>query len=512
MQLLFVPALPPAGDKVQKERQYAACKAHTARNAHRKRRQDLDRLVKTARTGSEAASYCGQAVLMHPAASVSGSLDPFNCQRIARSPLLDEAVSFVRVYHTASWSAMHTVRWFQDDRPNQDKVPRHHILIGIAASDWLWEIFIADAGVFGSVVASALPLLKPLTLVENARELENLGLQLKAKGLFRLRQTLQSTSSDFPPRLGVIYHVKALFRESSMNGDLENAAIHAKILVWLVDKLPIHESSGTNFLRIALWGDAIPALLQLRRPVLSYHQWMPNIVSTIWSSAESKLPDFQNSDTLLPDYIRSASLRQAFLHAWRALELQLAFDDGRLERTELIFHWIVTKAESHICTLLNLYFDLVDSNTATKTTPGERHTEAALVLSLLYVYQKAFGNVIRADGVDMHESAGVVHQALVVQAKSALAQCSHSERLIYREAHCWLLFVGVCCEERLGECIKKSVDSEPRRWFHQQLSLQVSYLGLKNWADVRSVLGRLVFPEFLVRQCRCQGLVGKAEL
>ncbi len=447
MRLLFVAVVGEGEGLVARERQYAACKAHTTRNAHQKRQQERKKARPSPRRYSTGGS-CPKLIIQPRIGNV---LDRLDCQPVERTPLFDEAVSFVRFYHDASWSLTHG-SWLQENNSHQVRILGSNTSNQAVARDWLWNIFITNTGTFWSVVASILPILRPVMAPKDAVELEKLALEIKAESFVHLRKTLQSAPPGFLPSMGMIYHVKALLREAAMNGDLQGADIHAKMLMWLVEKLPRQEVFETDVLRIALWSDAIPALLQLRRPVIEYQHWMPRLVSRIWTLMESTLPDNKHSNDKLLYCISSQPLRDAIIHAHRALETQQACEECRLGFTERIFQWMITKSEYHICNMLNLYFDLKNSKGVTDLTEGARHTEAAVALALLHMYQKSFSNITRADGVDMHETAGVIGPPLRAELRDALSCCSPSEQGSYRDIHSWLLAIG----ESLGNGLRDS--------------------------------------------------------
>ena len=437
MRLLFVTVAGQDEDRVAKQRQYAACKAHTTRNAHRKRRQEQRKAESSpCRHANEGTQP--KLVLQPTLDSVLGRIDR---QSVEQAPLFDQAVSFVRFYHNASWSPMR-MACLQDKDPQQSRLRGLSAPNQANARDWLWNIFVTNTGTFWSVIASILPILRLVVTLKDASKLEKVGLELKAKSYLHLRQTLQHAPLNFQPSMGLIYHVKALFREAAMNGDLQGAEVHAKMLMWLVEKLPGKAVSATQILRIALWSDAIPALLQLRRPVIEYRHWMPRLVDSIWGPVELMPPDSQHPVDDLPGFIHSPPLRAAIEHAHRALKIRQACKDCRLEYTEQIFQWMTTKAEYHICNMLSLYFDLNELDGDIDLTKGARHTEAAVALALLHLYQKSFSDISGADGVDMHETAGVIRTPLMTELRDAFAWCSPSEGQLYRGTHSWLAFVG----------------------------------------------------------------------
>ena len=288
---------------------------------------------------------------------------------------------------------------------------------------------------------------------EEAKDrMRKVALQLKAKSLASIRQALSLADDTAEPSMVLIYQVKALFREACISGDMEAARSHAKVLRYLTEQLPVDEDH--RLLRVALWSDATSALLQLRRPLLEHSQWMPKMLSSMWRWAEYALPSSSLVPADLSDCVYDADLRAAFLHVRQALYVckvsMIAQREEQVQRAEIIFHWMTSKAEYHICCLLNLYFDLMSPATEINRslTAGERYTSAATALALLHILQKSFCDVTQSNGVDLHESAGILHPRLLRTTQLALKHSSEQERALFGAAHFWILFVGAYCEER----------------------------------------------------------------
>ncbi|OAP65654.1 hypothetical protein AYL99_01626 [Fonsecaea erecta] len=432
---------------------------------------------------------------------LSGNSDPFNCQMVTVTPIVNQAVSFVRFHLSRCWSPTYMAQ-FQDMSPGHCPILGTTSTIGTMAAKWVWSFFVADVGTFWSAVASILPLMTRFVPLESARELDRVSLELKAKILADLRKALQDRLLGSRPSMTLIYQVKALFREATTSGDTQSASIHAKVLFWLADQLPIREcQGGEDVLGIALWGDSLSALFQLRRPVLKYRNWMPQMVATTWNAAESLLPALQKGHLPIPESVCSPQLREAFSHIRRVLNIgKISIPlDGRehLRRAQLIFHWVTTKSEYHISSLLDLYFDLTETEQSNGLSKGGRHTEAALALALLYVFQKSFSDTSQSDGIDIHDSTAVVYPALLTRLKTALWLCSQHERVVYRDVHFWTLFIGSFCEERL-QVLGSRDHNMYGEWFHQQLAEQALEDGLSRWVDARSVLRRYVVNDFLM--------------
>jgi hypothetical protein len=501
MDWLFVPVDQSGQQKaVQKELQYAAVKAHTSRTAHdRKRRSTTDTAF------SPGAHQLQRTSIGSLQTAFAGIIDPFGCLNIRPSPILGQTIVFVRHYHEASWLPPHMAHPLdtQHRRPPENKRS-----LRLSISDWLWSLFLTDTGTFCAVVASVLPLLKKFTPATDLSYVDRLGLELKSNGIVRLRQDLHDVPANFIPSPRLIYHVKALFREASMSGDLVAAVNHAKMLSWLVEKVPLNTGYDSTICRVALFGDAVPALLQFRRPVCAYQNWMTPLVQAVWAAAEPVLSEMAPSPESTPEFLNPL-LRGAILHCRRVLQIQMTLSctsaDCEHPHSELLFQWMMTTAESTVCKLLEWYFDATSNWSAlTATSRGVRRTEPAMALALLHTYQKSFMCILREDGLDMHESAGQLLPALRTHLELLFVECTPEELARYETLHFWLLFVGSRAEERLCQLVKVIKDpaghasGDSRRWFRRRLVSYAIEKGLQDWDAARSVLVQTVFTDSLL--------------
>ena len=130
-QFMFVPSARPTDTLKQKELRYAAAKAHIARNVHRKRQPKPRRhqkhpteplppsdvpILSDYDIDGERVLVVHKAVISTPRTRLScsntitiptpfyGNSDPFACQLVPVTPLVNQAVSFARFHITRSWS------------------------------------------------------------------------------------------------------------------------------------------------------------------------------------------------------------------------------------------------------------------------------------------------------------------------------------------------------------------------------------------------------------------------
>lgn len=377
----------------------------------------------------------------------------------------------------------------------------------VQAARWLWDLWAANIGLFSSVVASILPLLVRFAREEDIVTYETLAMNLKSKSFIRLRHLLGQTATE-PDPLIVAYHVKALFREACARGDLQAARCHAKMLEQLVSKLI---QCNIDCRRVALWSDALPALLQMRRPMRDFSNKMAPILVQIWADADEVMPNADLINDGFPDGVISPILQEAFLHlrgALRITNLSLTGDEShRNRRSELLFQWLTTKAEYQICCLLGFYLDLVERVEVLERdsilSEGERYMEAALALALLHLYQKSFFVVGQTDGVDVHESAFAVHPLLKRFVRLAKISFSEPEESRYEDFYFWVIFVGTFTEERISHCrsrrfVNSGESDRDLTWFHDELVRLAAASGVICWSAAKELTDMFVWNESLV--------------
>lgn len=523
---MFVPT--SYKDQREKELIYAACKAHATRRASRKRRPQADGRRKP---GPKSALDIGLREQPLPRAITSRMIrinDIINGQQIptttlpmplfslshsdilsgARRPRVSsemmQAISFTRFHLARSWSPNFMLRLVSG---SMNGVSFEHAQAQ-RATQWMWQLWTSNVFLFWSVVASVMPTMIPHLPPGQKSDAQKMALELKERSFNGLRDMLHDDSPKSAGKLLVTaYHVKSLFREACASGDTQAASYHCQMLAQLAGKL-IESSPTIEFHRIALWGDALPALLQLRRPVVDFKVELAQIVQNIWTVAEPILPDTRMVNFELPGCLLNHTLREAFLHLKRAVYIlnvsMVTTPDEQLTRVELLFQWLTTKAEHYTCRLLNMYHDLIEpTGTAEllgELSEGERQVQAALALALLFAYQKSFFDICEGDGVDINESANVVVPALKKTLQCVERDCSKSEQLFSQDAIFWITVVGVWAERRptisenSGNVSLEPSDAE-NHWFESELSRYASDPRLNSWSKAKKVLNGFVWND-----------------
>lgn len=343
---LFVSSTPSTSQR-QKELNYAEVKSYIARNAHHKRHRetrsehDVNAVTRTLSL-VPSRSACHRSSIPTP---LCGNSDPFDCQIVPVTAITNQIISFAQLYHNKCWSpsfapviATSISAW--------RLMPCDSHVAALPAAKSVWDLFVIDQGTFWAAISIAVHELKHLVPSEQRYEIQKAGLQMKGKGLNDLRYALAKEWA-IQPTINIVYHVKALFRESCGSGDLDAARLHAKSLNWLINNLAA-SAKPPSLLRVLLWSDAVYALRQLRRPVIQYADWMPQLSRDIWETARPLLAGMRRPiRDEPPESLLSSPLREAFSRVQYALHISkyLMLDSDRWEspqEKELIFLWITT--------------------------------------------------------------------------------------------------------------------------------------------------------------------------
>ena len=530
-ELLFVTCGPVSASQRQKELTYARNKSHIASLAHQKRRRKHERERHSAPLQPDSRRHdlgdglkekhgqlSSELRRRHPRLVnprlMCGNSDPFDTQMIPFTAVTNQLVAFCQYYHDRSWTPSFL--------PQLASPPAAwRLMLGnsrsaaIPTGKMLWDLFVADQGTFWAVVSSVLPGYRPLVSKQHRRELVKVGLQMKGVGLASLRNLLP-VGSGTEPTLNMVYHIKSLFREASMDGDTRAARLHADCLNYLVGRLCAGTQPTHILIRVVLWSDAVPALIQLRRPVIDYDDWLPQLTTAIWKDRRFEHSYWDITEDS-PNCVHTGVLQKAFTHFRYALlmtERWIAASQAAqyVQHRERMFQWLTTKAEQHICRLLNLYFDLLqpDAESIFNLTTGEKCTEMGLILALLHLLQKGFHDVTLDNGLDIHESAGAVYQPLKAMMQLARIHWKQSERTFYSKAHIWLLYIGALCEERIrfSNPLKETglaIEDASHGWFHKEFTQKALLMGLTNWDEVTTVLREFVCSERFALKLRVKG-------
>lgn len=506
IELFFVPEL--SGDRRQKELIYSECKAHTSRRAHGERRRlqhgnhhvsvptvddaDLGSVRLPRQSSGRAGSM--QVCLNHAQSHCLGSM--LRSSDMAVHEQLAPIVQFAKLHLKRSASPM----WL-DFRgrsmmlsPNTTNTP-----CNLDVSAWLWKNWTSKTDLFWTVLASVIPLMARFSDDHARGSLNYRAMVMKGRGMQILQLKLNGNVLPISERVTIAYQIKALFRGACATGDTVAARCHARMLSTLVEDMFLEPVLRNVRWQLAMWGDALPALLQTRLPVVPYTQWMPKTIRELWKAAETTtcLYDFVPDFYEIPNVISSKVLRDALVYLKRTASisryLHVMQNVANTDQSELIFKWMLTKAEHHMCLLLTEQqsFQTTEQDLITH----EMYLESALRLTTLYLYQKMFFELLLDDGSDIHESAHVVVPRIKWSLVEAQRMSSNHEWQSSRAARFWILAVCACATDNSFQKTFSSLTSADLSWLRAQLAITASELDINDDASARRILHQYFWHE-----------------
>lgn len=148
--------------------------------------------------------------------------------------------------------------------------------------------------------------------------------------------------------------------------------------------------------------------------------------------------------------------------------------------------------------LVNLYVSLVDHGGAyaSITTIGQRYTQACLVLAILFTI-RSIGHSAIVMGTDIRDKSSIIMSHL---GKSfPFAQCClEAEKLHYRDAHLWILYIGALHEKRLELAGKKPLVGVVS--FTELLIHEAQASGVRTWEQMQLIEERFIQTDLLYPQ------------
>ena len=427
--------------------------------------------------------------------SLHGSSDPFNAQPVPVPARANQAVAFVRTYYLSCWMFSFMLQL------GEEKARSRVLSLAHGGHQWLWNVHFQEPINFWAAIACGMPLLQRLLPEDTRYELERIRLLITTRSLSRIREQMQDLGEARIPPDTLVSKVLSAFAGSAMSADVKGARITLKTFRNLIERMR-PEGRNIKWFRVALWGDATSAVLQMRRPILDHESWIPNVLAPVWEEGDSILFQVKPDGNALSAFLPNPPLIEAFSFARKAIEASRVksapWRGGDARQTDLICHYTKTKAEHHKCCLLNLYFDLIERkpSAASHLTESDCHFQTALTLSLLYIIHRTFTDSLQDNGADFHESASIILPRLRSEVECASPTSSMAERKFWQSAYLWIYYVGSYAEERVSRN-RCGFNNLSQTWFHRKLAREGVQAGLSTWEQAKPILERVFFSSSL---------------
>ena len=148
--------------------------------------------------------------------------------------------------------------------------------------------------------------------------------------------------------------------------------------------------------------------------------------------------------------------------------------------------------------LINTYTELIDDGGlhTVNMTVGQRYTQACLVLACMFVI-RSIGHTAMVMGKDIRDRSPVIMLHLS-RCWSRVLCCTAVEKLRYREAHLWILYMGALYEKRRE--LSGETRSGRRGSFQELLSGFARSISVTTWTQMKEIEGKflqtcLLYPE-----------------
>lgn len=424
-----------------------------------------------------------------------GNSDPFAALPMGITPLVNQALTFMR---DAFFPSLHFNPFFR--RLYGDY---HGSLTVLDDISWLpaqtakqgWQFATTSLNSEGQALACITGFLHNLAelMPEDGRlKMNRQALALTTKSSELLRKSLERRDGDASDTStartqmplhdrAVITHIFWLFRAATVTNNKASVAAHGKILAQSM--MQCFNDGVVDHLMIiqAINDDVDDACKTMSRRTHFDPDWYAAICTPIWAMVEPILPAVPEEVlTNIDATVELPELRVLFVkarHMSSYSEDGIQVPDaawGPPDQKHLAFSWFVTRSEFVMSSALKLYWDLCEDRLSSDVsisrddgvasgfraraltlTPGQRLTQAALTLGVLY-YLRVLGHEARINGHDIRDASPAMIRHLRRLMERIARVATPDEKQRYHDAHAWLLYLGAMHEERSGSTISSS--------------------------------------------------------
>ncbi|OQV02195.1 hypothetical protein CLAIMM_07432 [Cladophialophora immunda] len=489
-------------------------RAHAARVAHARRRRKKCANTAQSKThrrskpedgditsiSQDVANDCANSI---PIADIvaarqrprlfKGNSDPFGCFPIELNPYINQALTFMR---DAFFPRMYAQNKFLAQVHGGD-------FSAASLGNLFWQSCLESISAPGAALACIAKFLGSMSLhmSESAQlKVTQLSLVLMTKSMILLRKSLEKGSGDGPQSQ---LHPRALFtqvfflhRASMCVGDQASVALYGTMLNRLIFEglldgtlyYPTMYHAVVDFLDIS-------SQLICRTPF--DYVGVGRICEGLWDMVEPNMPVVSPDIWVgLHENIRCKQLCQAFIasrhmNAYTMNPLPQTAWPTSTEQKHLIIGWFGTKSVWAIGTAMNLFLDLRDNKYQDlEFTPGERLTQAALALALVFQF-RSMVHATRINGIDYRDCSASIMSQLRATMIEVFASCTDHELHEFAGAHLWILFMGTFWEQR-----SKATPENESGWFREHLIDYALANKKATWTKLKPVLERFAYSDW----------------
>ncbi|KIY00903.1 uncharacterized protein Z520_03569 [Fonsecaea multimorphosa CBS 102226] len=318
--------------------------------------------------------------------------------------------------------------------------------------------------------------------VTNNSELATQSLRFRSQSTSMLLKKLQ-TGSGLVSKSSY-WHVITLYMAEAQAGNADGAWLHAKMLSRALKYESQHGQVDITSLRSFMYNEACACCMFLRKPVLDYDGWVPEVFKIPWAEGRKGLPAMQLSfATSLDPAIEDEFLMDMFMQQRESLAVWRHGSERGDGLPPAVFTWWCSSHLVKQMRLLKYALDRLDEAKEGKGPQSHLHKKNAY-LALTAVY---WTRLIAGDETLLGKEIYQTKKPL----RTLTRQLLEKEQLVveftgsmkYANARLWALYVGAQAEhDHLG------IQQIDENWFSAQLSLLAAQMNLTSWEAVRSIL------------------------
>lgn len=481
LSLITIPSIWEQQNRSRSRHEEELCiaqrKSHAARVSHARRKHAVQKFIR------ERAQRCGSKVSPSHVASADqvatrlprrlcGNSDPFGAFAIEVTPCVNLILTFIR---DAVIPAVYGTPFFRACSPdpkgtiNLAQSSRNTIISSHSARRY-WAShtrYLQDEGMALAALAVHCDLIPQIHLSSTPWTGGNIksSLHMRTQSMCLLREKLANDSGSCDAASeAVMMHVFLLFRAEHTASHLDAVVVHGSMLRLMVERAAAEERLTFQFLIQCLVIDAEHAVKFMTRPIFDHEGWCIRLLKPLWDRTYSLAPSApaqlrENiSETIELELVRSSlsELRYQLFFTTHPFDTADCYEGGN---SDLAFGLLCTRSHVDFARMVSLYLDVRDGAAPLygQLSPGQRYTQAALILNTLFIV-RCWGTAAIINGTDIKDASPELMAQLGICVERMLQDCTFQERIQYQDAHLWILY-GCALWERRQQQVRDLLDS-----------------------------------------------------
>ncbi|KAJ9610249.1 hypothetical protein H2200_005026 [Cladophialophora chaetospira] len=404
---------------------------------------------------------------------LKGNSDPFSVYAVEITPQVNELLTFYRdlfipsVYHTG---------------------PQGWKLSKVANAEWRRRMDgLRDKG-------NALTFLaRQARIASIATRNSKLGLEalsFSAKSTSELRTRLEK---DGTIDSAVYWHISLLWGIEILMRNFKGAIVHGKMLNSLLRNQSVSGNVDLTMLRAVLYNDAHLLCMTMQPSVFDYETWIPNTCKPLRLLAEKHMPSLaEPQKEALDPTIEGDFLKSVVTERRQHTSIWAQYPDLSGSVSTAVDAWLSMKCHMHVGQMVKHFLKCMqEADRSLPSTQGYLYAQAYLSLAILYSTRTIRAGFMMVCGVEIHDS----QRMLLGKLREALYRAEVFEddvdRLIYRNAKLYALFIGAQAERTLP--LDRRTDDYG--WFNNELVSLAKQMELSEWSDGKEILQGFLYVD-----------------